>query len=142
MVAAVVDYDLRYQLNGPADSTDGAEDIGCNRNVHGTVSSTLDHTISHCSSRTQASVYPSIQQHHHHGQLRYGTSTSKLLSTTSGVSCGKILSPGISERCKQHELTVLIHILHHNAVVHHKTVPRCLPPLFSTQRPFYHYQDV
>ena len=56
MMAAVVDYDLgdelrgrRYYLaeawrdcrnfwylNGPADGTDGAEDVGCDGDIHGT----------------------------------------------------------------------------------------------------------
>ena len=65
MVAAVVDDDLGYQLrgrgvidslrhaglvgswylNGPADGTDSAEDVGCDWDVHGTARSTLGRSI-------------------------------------------------------------------------------------------------
>lgn len=64
MMAAVVDYDLGYQLQGgvivlqrhagiargwylnrPADSTDGAENIGCDWDVHDAVSQSLIYMI-------------------------------------------------------------------------------------------------
>lgn len=90
MMAAVVDYDLGYQLggfvivllahaaiagrwylNGPADGTNGAENIGCDWDVHRTFNLTLV--------RINLRI-----------RLEKNGQSTDISPTTSGISCGKI----------------------------------------------------
>lgn len=115
MMAAVVDYDLGYQLggfvivllghaaiagrwylNGPADGTNGAENVGCDWDVHRTFNLTLVRMIlrirlEKIGQSTELSPKLSIQ-----------------LAALAAARYPGYLRRAEIYKCKQHEVTVLI----------------------------------